>query len=257
MAKITLLGTCSGTEPIKDMHHCSIILDINDSLYWFDCGEGATYSAVTSGFDVLKTRAVFISHMHFDHIGSLSHLLFTVQKMYAKHKMHLYHGEAIDFFLPDQKHFEAIKEIAGHTESRPFKFKMNTKNVCDGLVYEDENIRVSAYHNTHLKEDGSNGWHSYSFLIEANDKRIVFSGDVGLPEELDALISDGCDILIMETGHHKVENVLSFAEKRNIGKLYFNHHGREIIGNRAAAKALADASTVNATIACDGECIEF
>ena len=257
MAKITLLGTCSGTEPIKDMHHCSLIVDINDSLYWFDCGEGATYSAVTSGFDVMKTRAVFISHMHFDHIGSLSHLLFTVQKMYSKHKMRLAYGDSIDFYLPKPTPFEAIKEIAGHTEARPFKFEMNTKSVCDGIVYEDENIRVSAHHNTHLKEDGSCGWHSYSYLIEANNKRIVFSGDVGAPEELDHLMSDGCDVLIMETGHHKVENVLSFAEKRSIGKLYFNHHGREIIGDRAKAIALADASTVNATIACDGKCIEF
>ena len=32
MSNITLLGTCSGTEPMKNMHHCSILFDINDSL---------------------------------------------------------------------------------------------------------------------------------------------------------------------------------------------------------------------------------
>ncbi len=257
MSKITLLGTCSGTEPMPNTHHCSLLFDINGSLYWFDCGEGAVHSAFVSGGDIMRTRAVFVSHMHFDHIGSLSHLLFTVQKMYSKHKMRLAYGDSIDFYLPDTTLFAAIKEIAGSSRLRPFKFGMNAKTVNDGLVYEDENIRVTAHHNTHLKESGENGWHSYSYLIETCQKRIVFSGDVGAPSELDTLIGVGCDILIMETGHHKVADVLSFAEKRNIGTLYFNHHGREILGDRAAAEALAKASKANAIIAKDGECIEL
>ena len=254
MSNITLLGTCSGTEPMAEMHHCSIIFEINDSIYWFDCGEGAVYNAFTSGIDIMKTRAVFVSHMHFDHIGSLSHLLFTLQKMYSKHKLTLARGNSIDFHLPDTKLFEAIKMIAGSSQ---FKFGINVKEVADGLIYSDENIRVTAHHNTHLKENGESGWHSYSYLIESSEKRIVFSGDVGAPEELDALIGDGCDVLIMETGHHKVAKVLSFAETRNIGALYFNHHGREILDNRAAAEALAKASSVKAIIASDGESIEI
>lgn len=257
MSKITLLGTCSGTEPMPNMHHCSLLFDINDSLYWFDCGEGAVHNAFTSGANFMNTRAVFISHMHFDHIGSLSHLIFTMHKMYSKHKMNLSHGDSIDFYLPNTALFDSIKEIAGSSRTRPFKFGMNAKTVTDGLVYEDENIRVTAHHNTHLKENGENGWHSYSYLIETAEKRVIFSGDVGAPNELDSLVGEGCDILIIETGHHKVADVLSFAEKRNIGKLYFNHHGREILEDRAAAEALAKASCVNAIIAKDGECIEL
>jgi ribonuclease BN (tRNA processing enzyme) len=252
MSKITLLGTCSGTEPMPNMHHCSIIFEVNDSLYWFDCGESAVYNAFTSGVDILSTRAVFISHMHFDHIGSLSHLIFTVQKMYSIYKLKLKHGDSINFYLPENSIFDSIKEIAGSKRARPFKFGMNETTVADGPVYSDENIKVTAHHNTHLKENGENGWHSFSYLIETCDKRIVYSGDVGAPEELDALIGDGCDILIMETGHHKVQNVLTFAENRNIGALYFNHHGREILGDRAAAEAFAASSKANATIAHDG-----
>jgi ribonuclease BN (tRNA processing enzyme) len=257
MSKITLLGTCSGTEPMPNMHHCSLLFDINDSLYWFDCGEGAVYNAYTDGVDFLKTRAVFVSHMHFDHIGSLSHLIFTIQKMYAIHKKALVYGDSIDFYLPDTSLFEAIKGIAGSSRNYRFKFGMNEFTVTDGIVYKDENICVTAHHNTHLKENGENGWHSYSYLIEALGKRIVFSGDVGAPEELDELIGEGCDVLIIETGHHKVKNVLSFAEARNVGKLYFNHHGREILEDREAAKALAKSSSVNAVIASDGEVIEL
>lgn len=259
MSKITLLGTCSGTEPMPNMHHCSMILETNNSLYWFDCGEGAVYNAFNSGVDFMNTRAVFISHMHFDHIGSLSHLIFTVHKMCSKHKRTLNNGNSIDFYLPDTYIFDSIKEIAVSSRNRlnPFKFGLNEKAVKDGLVYEDENIRVTANHNTHLKENGENGWHSYSYLIEIGEKRIVFSGDVGKPQELDTLIGNGCDVLIMETGHHKVCDILAYAESHSIGTLYFNHHGREILEDRKSAQALADASKQNTVIATDGTTIEL
>ena len=42
----------------------------------------------------------------------------------------------------------------------------------------------------------------------------------------------------METGHHKVIDVCEYAAARGVEKLYFNHHGREIIDNRSAAEKL-------------------
>ena len=76
----------------------------------------------------------------------------------------------------------AVKTVALGGAGRPLHFALEENPVQDGLLYADENVRVSALHNTHLKEDGSNGWHAYSFLIEAQGKKIVFSGDVGKPE---------------------------------------------------------------------------
>lgn len=252
MSKITVLGSCSGTEPFENTHHCSLLFETEDSLYWFDCGEGAAYNAFVSGKDVLKTRAVFISHPHFDHIGSLSHLLFIIQKMYSKHKKKLFFGDSIDFYLPDPSILEPIKHIAMSTRSETMRFSALPHTVSDGLVYSDENIKVTACHNSHLKEDGTKGWHSYSYLIETYGKRIVFSGDVGSPYELDPLIAEGCDILIAETGHHKVSDILKYAESRNIGKLYFNHHGREILNGRAEAQKLLDASPQTSELCRDG-----
>ena len=257
MSKITLLGTCSGTEPIPNMHHCSILFDINDSLYWFDCGEGAVYNAFTAGTDIMHTRAVFISHMHFDHVGGLSHLLFTVQKMMSKHKMKLSHGNSIKFHLPDTSLFEAFKTIADCSPSHPFCYETELESVKDGVVYSDENLTVTAHHNTHLKENGDNGWHSFSYLINTCGKRIVFSGDVSSPQELDLLIGNGCDLLIMETGHHKVNDVLRYVQSKNVDKLYFNHHGREILASFSAAQEKISLSPQDAVLATDGTVIEL
>ena len=61
---------------------------------------------------------------------------------------------------------------------------------------------------------------------------IVFSGDVASPTELDPFVNEGCDMLIMETGHHKVTDVCAYAASRSLKCLRFNHHGREILENR-------------------------
>ena len=81
MLKIHYLGTCSGTEPMPDMHHCSLVLETEHGNYWFDAGENCAHRAYTSGIDVLKVRAIFVSHMHIDHIGGLPNLMFTINKV--------------------------------------------------------------------------------------------------------------------------------------------------------------------------------
>jgi len=47
----------------------------------------------------------------------------------------------------------------------------------------------------------------FSILEESKDKRIVFSGDVKELSELSPWLRDGCDLLLMETGHHHPDQV--------------------------------------------------
>ena len=248
MIKIKYLGTCSGTEPMPAMHHCSLIFEIGNSIYWFDAGENCAHAAYTSGVDVMKARTLFISHAHSDHTCGLPALLCLFQKLMRRYKTELAHDNTLELFITEPEVFEAAKVFCfgGATPERKpaLRFNVNVHGIADGLIYEDENVKVSAIHNTHLKEDGSNGWHAYSFLIEAEGKRIVFSGDVGKPCEIDSLLEGGCDLLIMETGHHKVSDVCEYAISRGAKELRFNHHGREILNDRPAAEALIASYTV-------------
>lgn len=236
MAKITYLGTCSGTEPMPGMHHCSFVIESGGAVYWFDAGESCAYTGYLQGIDMMAVRTIMISHPHMDHVGGLANLISCIRKVISRYKLQLKNDNTLRIFTPDRTVLDAVLTVVCSRTAHKFPFTLIEEDVRDGLLYEDENIRVTALHNTHLKEDGSNGWHSYSFLIETEGKRIVYSGDVGKPDELDPLIGDGCDLLIHETGHHPVADVCAYAESRSVKQLRFNHHGREIIGGRELAE---------------------
>ncbi len=63
--RLHIFGTCGGSEPMPGRHHVSFAVEHRDRLYWFDAGESCSYTAhLMCGVDLMRIRAVFISHTH-------------------------------------------------------------------------------------------------------------------------------------------------------------------------------------------------
>ena len=227
--KIYFLGTCAGTEPMPDRKHASVAMECGGAIYWFDAGEGCSYTAHNMGLDLLRVKKIMISHTHMDHVGGLGNLLWNIRKLSSVKKQDPYSG-GIDVFIPNMASWEGIMLILRNTEGKfATTYPINAVAVQKGVLFDDGRVRVIAYPNTHMKAVEQGKCLSYSYVIECEGKRVVYSGDVGSYTELDGAVSDGCDGLIIETGHFGIDAVKEYVADKNIGKLFFSHNGREII----------------------------
>ena len=60
--KITVLGSCSGTEPYPCRHQTSVAIETGGQVYFIDAGENAGYASYLGGVPQQDTAAIFITH---------------------------------------------------------------------------------------------------------------------------------------------------------------------------------------------------
>jgi len=230
-------GTCAGTAPRPDRRHVSFAVELSGGLYWFDAGEGCSHTAHCMGVPLPRVRKVFLTHTHMDHVGGLANLFWNIRKL--THSRKTEKTDDVDLYIPNLETWDGIWKILKNTEDG-FKtsFSIRAHEVADGRLCDTPEIAVTALHNTHLRRTEGEPWRSFSYLIEAEGRRIVFSGDVGKPADLEPFLRGGCDVLMMETGHHTVESVCGYLNQNgfSVGRLLFIHNGADVLRDVADAK---------------------
>lgn len=183
------------------------------------------------GVDLLRVSEIFISHTHMDHIGGLPHLLWTIRKVNAVTKQLPVFGD-ITVYTPNTDSFFGVMAMLENSKKtkKPFPYQMFCHRVREGVVFKNESVTVTALPTMHLpvEEDGPQ---SYSYVFEAEGKRVVYSGDYKENEELGRFIGEGCDLLLSETGHHNPVEICDYLKDKNVAKNCFMHHGRLILGD--------------------------
>ena len=222
--KLFILGT--GTpNPNPERMGSSYLVLANDEPYLFDYGTGvirriAAFSPSWGGeyqaLEVENLKYAFLTHIHSDHTLGLADLIITPWIMGRSEPLKIFgpkgaknmHTNIIKAYQPDIDY-----RIFGTQPQNSTGYKVIFNELKDKFVYQDENIKVTAFLNDHgdLQE-------SYGFLIETTDKKILISGDTAMSKNLISY-GENLDYLI-----HEIYSQKGFNNKTPDWQKYHQAH---------------------------------
>ena len=75
--EVTILGN-GAALPTATKHPAAHVLNVREQFYLIDCGEGTQIQLIRAGINPQRIHAVFISHLHGDHLYGLFPLISTL-----------------------------------------------------------------------------------------------------------------------------------------------------------------------------------
>lgn len=206
--EILLLGTAGGPPLRKNRSEPSSILIVDGRPYLIDCGIGTMRRMVRAGIRSETIGTIFITHHHPDHDLGLAEVMandfFNVDLVGAMHTINIYGPPQTKELVEAAFRYISVPfgvfaaERFGDTRLRnPFEAHDIPH---DGLVYQDDKIRVLAAENTHYALIPANfrtQMKSYSYRFETPHGVIVFTGDTG-PSDSVTQLAKGADVLVAE-----------------------------------------------------------
>ena len=247
--KITFLGTSDGI-PRKNRACASTLIETGDKFYLIDAGAPVINKIIDMGKKIEPIKAVFITHSHADHIYGLADIVRCVNNE------NISKSNGIEILIPESHVESAIKEYFKEIIKPVNDSLVRFKEYFEGVIYEDENIRVTAIHSAHMKDLGRP---SYSFFVECEGKRLLFSGDLSQKlkhGDFPALAYTDVDLFVCEMAHFCFDDVRGYLEKCKAKRVLFNHI-KEIHENAVKVENALGKFPFSMNVPSDGDVIEL
>ncbi|MBI5158901.1 ribonuclease Z [Candidatus Micrarchaeota archaeon] len=148
--RVVFLGT-SAAVPSPKRNSFGIALRFDGDVFLFDCGEGSQRQLMKYKMSYSKTKAVFVSHLHPDHLMGIPGLVFTLDLNGRKEPLHVFGPKGIS---------RRMEELLGGW-GREF---VKVEDIDENFSYKSEKFTVNAFPVRHCKN-------SLGFVFEENEKR--------------------------------------------------------------------------------------
>jgi len=216
--RITFVGSSHGVPEAN--RHCSCtMLEVGGNIYFVDMGTLGTEAIRDRRLHMDDVKGIFITHMHGDHTNGLPAFI-DLSSWY-------FGGCNPTVILPREDAPDIIKSwVALNNVTVRDGIKFETAK--EGVVFDDGIIKVTAFKTKHLEP-------SYSYMIEAEEKTVIFTGDLrGPTKDFPEFAKDrAVDLLICEAAHFEATayGEVFKNECSEIKKVIVNHWADWNFGN--------------------------
>lgn len=132
--RVTILGSSSAL-PTPKRNPSAHVLNVHEQFFLIDCGEGTQKQLRKFGINPLKLKAIFISHLHGDHVYGLFGLISTMGLMGRRTPLPIYAPKPFDEILANHlQYFDTTLpyEVQWH--------EVHTRH--HELLYENKTLEV-------------------------------------------------------------------------------------------------------------------
>jgi ribonuclease Z len=192
--KVTLLGT-GVPRPVMERFGPSILVEAGKEKLLFDCGRGATMRLFQLQVPFADLTALFLTHLHSDHIVGISDLYLTGWILGRSTPLRVW-GPAgtADMMSHLQQAYQFDIHVRRDVDEMlpPQGVAVVAKDIEQGVVYQNGDLKVTAF-----TVDHSPIKPAFGYRIDYGGHSVVLSGDTRYSDNL-IHFSQGTDVLIHE-----------------------------------------------------------
>ena len=222
--QLILLGTGTpNADPERSGPSLAIVVGSNSYIVDFGPGVVRRASALSKqwggkieALNANNLKLAFLTHLHSDHTAGYADLILTPWVLGRNIPLEVYGPKGLTQMTEDL--LEAYQSdisyrLDGLEPANALGWQVNTHEITEGVVFQDDLIEVTAFKINHGSWDNAFG---YRFVTP--DKTIVISGDTRPSQNL-IRYSEGADILV-----HEVYSQAGFDKKTEVWKKYHASH---------------------------------
>lgn len=153
--ELFFLGTGSGV-PSKERNVSSLVLRMLEergTTWVFDCGEGTQQQILNTTIRPRRIEAIFITHLHGDHIYGLPGLLSSRSFQGGESPVTVYGPRGLKEYI----------DISLRLSGTHLRYPLYVEEVEEGLLFEDKQFIVEAVRLEH-------GLESFGYLLKEKDQ---------------------------------------------------------------------------------------
>lgn len=246
--------------PSEDRRHASFLYRVGRTHVLLDCGDGMSGAFKAAGIGYDDVDAVFLSHMHSDHVGGFSMFVQSLWLQQRRRPLPVYAAPKAITAL--KAWLEAVvlpPELIG--------FVIDWRPLVSGIPMAVGEIVVHAHPTRHLesleRSFGSRypgtSFEAFSFVLEGKGFRVGHTADIGDVRDLEPLLKDRPDFLICELSHVEPEPLCEVLRASPPGRIAFVHVAREhlLVPGQMEAWLRDTLGPVPFVLARDGDVLPF